>query len=140
MTMRNALPTPRAFLFSMGIMALVFIAVATGHCTTTKHTNSLGVAMYQENPNIYVEGAIIGGSIVGTGRDIATNIRIQPSHTYSLFTQELLICGAPSEELANASVGGPLVITYEVQAHRTVLGIGCHTLVGIDAVKGKDGL
>lgn len=133
--------TPRAVLFAAAILLTLILGLSNAHCTPTKeHTNSLGVAMYHDNPYIYVEGAIVGGSIVGTGRNIGTNIRIQPSHTYALFTQELLICGGPSEELANASVGGPLVLTYEAQAHRTVLGIGCHTLLSIDQVKSKAGL
>lgn len=141
MTMRNALPTPRAFLFIFGILVVITVAISTGHCTPTKvHTNSLGVTMYQDNPNAYLEGAILGGSIVGSGHNIGTNLRLQPSHTYSLFTQELLICGGPSEELAKASIGGPLVLTYEVQAHRMVNGIGCHDLVGIDVVAAKPGL
>ncbi len=113
--MRDRPATPRAVLFAAAILLTLILALSSGHCTPTKvHSNSLGVAMYQDNPNSYIEGSIIGGSIVGSGRDIATNIRIQPSHTYNLFTQELLICGGPSEELANTSVGGPLVLTYEV--------------------------
>lgn len=136
----NSLPTPRAALFSLALMMLVVVAISSGHCTPTspRHENSLGTVMYQDNPNSYIMGAIVGGAIVSDGHNVATNLRLQPSYTYNLFTQEVLICDAPSQELANASVGGPLVLTYETQAHHMVSGIGCHRLVAISEVKSKE--
>jgi hypothetical protein len=60
-------------------------------------------------------------------------VRIQPLATYSLFTEDILLCGVPADKFIGKS--NPLVLTYKTKASRLVQGIGCHDLVRVDEMK-----
>ena len=64
------------------------------------------------------------------------NIRFQPLATYSLFSENILICGVPQEMFANKR--NPMVLTYKTKASRIVQGIGCHELIRVDEMKTQE--
>lgn len=90
--------------------------------------------VYTENPYTYKVGTVGNVDFVEGG----IVIRVQPLATYSLFTEDILLCGR-LEELAKMFEGkrNPLVLTYRTRASHTVEGIGCHTLVRVDELKGQ---
>ena len=96
-----------------------------------KHDNSLGVIQYQSNPLTYFEGSLVSGAVIDRG----VNLRFQPRGVYSLFTQEILLCDYDNVTEKFEGKRGLLVLTYETVAHRSIEGIGCHRLVGVDEVK-----
>lgn len=109
------------------LLFIVLIATLDARCTvTTNRDNSIGNVMYQDNPYMYKVGSV---AAVGVVEDSLV-IRIQPLATYSLFTEDILICGKPVEMFLNKQ--NPLVLTYRVKARRMVQGIGCHELVRVD--------
>jgi hypothetical protein len=57
---------------------------------------------------------------------------VHPIWTYMLFDQQILFCGVPIDKFEGVST--PFAITYERQAHRSVQGVGCHTVVKVDNV------
>ena len=99
-----------------------------------KHDNSIGNIMYFDNPFTYKAGAVTAVAYVSEGKGLV--VRMQPIGTYSLFTEDLLICDVPVEKFQNMS--NPMVLTYRTQAHRIVEGIGCHELISVDSLKPKE--
>jgi hypothetical protein len=61
---------------------------------------------------------------------------LQPTGTYQLFTEDVLLCKQPVEMFIGKK--NPMVITYETRAHKTVQGIGCHELKRVDELKGDN--
>lgn len=119
--------------FLLGL--LVFLNI-NAHCATTssiKHGNSLGATISQDNPNTYREGAVLAVAYVGSQGHEGLVVRIQPRGTYALFTEDLLICGAPIEKFEGKT--NPMVLVYETVAHSSVEGVGCHQLKIVDEVK-----
>ena len=122
--------------FAFAIVALLVfgLAVQQGHCATSaKHDNGLGVVIEYNNPLMYNFGIIKDGDIVRAGEHVATNLRFQPYGTFTLYTEQVLLCGPPSQELIDRS-GGPIVLAYKRQAHEAVDGIACHDLLGVFSV------
>lgn len=119
-------------LFVFAVLTLVLLVVS-GHCTTTSRTNSLGILQYQGNPNSYVAGAVLNIAFAGEPRNYGVAVRVQPTGTYTLFTEEYFFCGDPSELFAGKR--GPIVLVYETVVHHTVEGIGCHELRGVHELK-----
>ena len=119
------------FIITVGM--ILGMLIGFGHCTTTSsRSNSIGTVQYQENPFTYKVGSVVGAfEVKNSAPDMV--VRVQPLATYSLFTEDILICGEPVDMLQGKK--NPLVLTYETVAHRTIEGIGCHRLVGIDEVK-----
>jgi hypothetical protein len=91
------------------------------------------VTQYVENPYTYKVGAITDASIIGDNEGVV--VRIQPLATYSIFTEDILLCGVPSDKFTGKN--NPLVLTYKTRASRMVQGIGCHELVRVDNMEGK---
>lgn len=113
---------------------LLFIVLSLGNAhaatTATRHNNSLGVIQYVDNPFTYKEGAVQQGFDIQNGR--AMVLRVQPTGTYHLFTEDLLFCGSPRYLLEGKH--NPMVLTYETVEHRTIEGVGCHNLVSVHEV------
>lgn len=135
---------PRLLRGAWGEILLVAVILAglslQGRCaTSSKHSNSLGVVQYLDNPFTYKMGAVIGAEVVRSKTTYATSIAISPSYTYSFFREDLLFCGNESEMFTDPETGrvwrGPLVITYRTRATRLVDGVACHVLEGVERVK-----
>jgi hypothetical protein len=118
------------------LLLMVVVGIETGRAaTTTSHHNSLGVVPYETNPLIYVAGSVADASRV----DDAVNIRFQPLGTYSLFDQNILLCGTDKLVAKFDGKHNPMVLTYERQAHRAVNGVGCHDLIRVDNLEPSRG-
>ena len=117
------------------ITAVVILGmlIGIGHCTTTSsRRNSIGTVQYQENPFTYKVGSVVGAfEVKNSAPDMV--VRVQPLATYSLFTEDILICGEPVDMLQGKK--NPLVLTYETVAHRSVSGVGCHRLIRVDELQ-----
>jgi hypothetical protein len=121
-------------LLLVGILLLAIIAMTTfaRGATTSQHTNSLGAVQYQDNPNTYLAGSVTAVNFVGDPKNYGVVLRIQPIGTYSLFTEDVLFCGDPSDLFAGKI--GPVLLVYETVAHHTVGGLGCHQLAIVHAL------
>lgn len=110
------------------VFAIIILCVTMGtaHCTTTKKQgNSLGAVISQDNPLTYKAGWISEGDDVDDGNALV--LRMQPIGTYSLFTEDILLCNSPLDMLQGKS--NPILLVYETRARRTVQGVGCHKLI-----------
>lgn len=114
------------------ITVAIFSLLYTGHseAAISKKKNSVGFVQYTDNPYTYKAGAVITGFDI-EGKGIV--LRIQPTGTYHLFTEDLLFCGDPVEMVEGKH--NPVVLTYETVAHRTIQGVGCHRLVNVMEIK-----
>ena len=119
------------FIITVGM--ILGMLIGFGHCTTTSsRRNSIGTVQYQENPFTYKVGSVVGAfEVKNSAPDMV--VRVQPLATYSLFTEDILICGEPVDMLQGKK--NPLVLTYETVAHRSVSGIGCHRLIRVDELQ-----
>ena len=122
------------------IVVLLLVAlVATARCSvSTKHENSLGVPMYFDNPMTYKAGAVVAVAYVGEGKGIV--VRVQPIGTYSLYTEDLLLCNAQGTVEMFLNKTNPMVLTYRTKASRLIEEIGCHELISVDSLKPKERL
>jgi len=120
---------------SLGAKGIIAFLVAIGicsiaHCTTSsKHTNSLGVVMQQTNPNSYIAGNVTNVEFAGKPENYGMVVRVQPLKSYTLYTEELFLCGDPSDLFAGHS--NPMVLVYETLSHHMVEDIGCHELKAV---------
>ena len=127
--MKSALRTFLCVLFGLLVTLLL---VADVHCSTsTSSHNSLGALTYNDNPNRYIEGAVIAESIHEDNKRVFTTLRVQPTHTYGLFTEELTFCGDQAEMFNG--VRGPVVITFSKTMHHT----WCYDLYSVHQVAEK---
>ena len=129
----------KTFLYLLAGLALILIATATGHCTTTgKQPNSIGVIVSDVNPNDSLIGIVMSGEIHedSDGR-LGTNIRVHPKYTYSLFDESLMFCGNEADRLTKDDhmIAGWHTLTFRRQASRLIDGIPCHALIGVDEAK-----
>jgi hypothetical protein len=118
-------------LFILLVLMLMFWPLFLHATTTAKHDNSIGVVQYNTNPNLYVVGAV--SEIFSIDDDKGIVVRIQPAGTYYLFTEDLLLCGYPVDRFVGKA--NPVVLTYEVQAHKMIEGVGCHRLINVQEIK-----
>lgn len=112
-----------------GLLVVIALYACGAHAATTstaKHANSLGAIQYQDNPNIYKAGRVAAVALV----DGNLVLRVQPLATYSLFTEDVLICGAPDDLFEGKH--NPMLLTYRAASPRLVRGVGCHTLLRVD--------
>ena len=127
--------------FILLLLGLILLFVATGHGAITKQAgskNSIGYEPYYTNPYQYMYGSAVAGQVLKDAKGrLFTTMVFQPSHTFQLYTEEVLFCGNQAEQF-NGEAGRPLVITYERVAHQKVDGIGCHQLESVDEVKDKE--
>ena len=119
------------------LIVVTMALVALGHCSTTvKHPNSLGTVSYDRNPLMYeavnhiVEASNVDGNL---------NLRVNAVGTYMLYSDDIiLLCGIPTDKFTG--VDEPFVLVYERQSHRSVQGVGCHTLINAYSIVPKKGL
>ena len=78
-------------------------------------------------------GKIVDAALVRKGVRVATNLRFQPYGTFELYTEQVLLCGPPSQDLIDKS-NGPIILTYRRTAHEAVDGISCHDLEAVFSV------
>ena len=127
--------------FTLLLVGLMVLLAVTGHCAITKQAgskNSIGYEPYYTNPYQYMYGSAVAGQVLKDAKGrLFTTMVFQPSHTFQLYTEEVLFCGNQAEQF-NGEAGRPLVITYERVAHQKVDGIGCHQLESVDEVKDKE--
>ena len=119
--------------FAASVITAVLLLANAAHCqpvTTKPQTNSLGVVSYTENPNLYILGNVVEGFDISDGA--ALNLRIQPLGTYALFTQDILMCGMPTEKFNG--VTEPILMTYRRQSSHRVRGVACHDLLRVDSI------
>ena len=130
----------RLFLGMLAGIILTVLLSLTAHGeqpSGRRHDNSLGVVIEYTNPFMYNFGKIVDASIVRTKNRTATNLRFQPYGTFELYTEQVLLCGLPSQDLINKA-GGPIVLTYRRQAHEAVDGVACHDLESVFSVGKQD--
>ena len=115
------------------VLNLVFAVAVTAFAVPTKNRpNTLGIAEFYQNPNIYLFGTLAcrGENDCSLLRDakerVYTNLKFQPFDTPSLYEEPVLFCGDVSASFNGKS--GPLVVTYRRQATLNYRGIGCHDL------------
>jgi hypothetical protein len=119
------------------VILLVLLCVVWAKCATTsgsKHENSLGVPMFQDNPYTYKAGTVI--DVIGIKNGKGMVIRLQPTRTYALFTEDILFCDFPIDMFQGMM--NPILLTYKTQDSRSIDGIGCHELVQVDQIKSKE--
>jgi hypothetical protein len=121
----------------LGIIATLFwviwfvcVLALFGHATTVgKHRDSLGIVMQQTNPNSFIAGNVTNVEFAGKPENYGMVVRVQPIGTYTLYTEDILLCSDPSEFFAGHS--NPMVLVYETVSHHMVEGIGCHELKAV---------
>lgn len=128
--MRRVAAAIALIFFVLAVLAIGFVGFAHG-AISKRHDNNLGVVQYQTNPFTYFEGSLVSGATI----DSAVNLRFSPRQTYGLFTQDILFCDYDNVAEKFAGKKGLVVLSYETVAHRTIQGVGCHRLVGVDKVQ-----
>lgn len=139
--MTNKKTAAKSLLATIGIVAgvLLFVLLVAHYAPASvpgRHPNSLGVIPYQDNPNTYKAGNVTNINYAGEEANYGMVIRLQSLGTYSLFTEEIFLCGNPSDILQGKH--NPVVITYETRSHHTVEGIGCHELRRVNEIRAEN--
>ena len=120
----------KGYLIGVALTIAVFLIASYAHCAVgKKHDNSLGVPMFLDNPFTYKAGAVVAMAYVEGG----IVVRVQPIGTYSLFTEDILLCGSPAQMFSGKT--NPMVLTYRTKASRLVEGLGCHEIVSVSSLK-----
>jgi hypothetical protein len=126
------------------LLLTVLLLTGLTEAAIPKHgSNSLGVVISQENPFTYRAGSVITVFDVEEGKGYV--IRIQPYKTYLSFFEDILVCGEHIDAGGQISDAidmfdqkqNPLMLVYRIRASRTVEGVGCHELVGVNEIKVK---
>ena len=110
------------------LFGLLAVTAAEGHCAVGR-ANSLGVEIMADNPNVYMFGSIVDGTVLGNVHKQATNIRFNPSHTPMLYSENILFCGNQAEKFSDQP--GPVIVIYRRAAPALYEGIACHQLVAV---------
>jgi hypothetical protein len=122
-----------AFLIVL-IIAVIFVGDAHGEVpSTNRHSNEFGAVIEYTNPFMYNFGIITDAAVVKTDKRIATNLKFQPYGTFELYTEQVMLCGLPTDELINKA-SGPVILIYKRQANEAVQGVACHDLEGVFSV------
>ena len=122
---------------SLLFLALVLAVSAQAATSAPRHDNGLGAVIEYTNPFVYNFGKIVDAAIVRKGGRVATNLRFQPYGTFELYTEQVLLCGPPSQDLIDKS-NGAIILTYRRQAHEAVDGVACHDLESVFSVGKQD--
>lgn len=119
---------------SMAISMLWGTVARAATSAPKRGDNGLGVVIEYSNPMTYNFGVVRDATLVRAGERVATNLRFQPYGTFSLYTEQVLLCGMPTDELIDRASKGPVVLTYKRVAHEAISGIACHDLEGVFSV------
>jgi hypothetical protein len=120
----------------LGIALVLLIGFGTAHCevpSTNRHSNEFGAVIEYTNPFMYNFGIITDAAVIRTDKRIATNLKFQPYGTFALYTEQVMLCGLPTDELINKA-SGPVILVYKRQANAAVQGVACHNLEGVFSV------
>ncbi len=123
-------------LLTMLLTLLLLSAVSFGVASVPRRDNGLGVIIEYSNPLIYNMGLIVDGTVIRDKDKVAVNLRVQPYGTFELYTEQVLLCGPPTDELKHAS--GPVVLVYKKVAHQTVSGVACHDFEGVFHIQAEE--
>ena|ERR1700674_4225229 len=118
--------------FLIAAFSLMLIWAIKGDTTTTKHhENSIGIPMYQDNPNQYLMGYVSAGILAHeNGRDF-TVLEVRPTNTYAMFSQSIAFCGyLTQEQVDKISDRSVVVFTYSKVMHSR----DCFDLFRVDKV------
>ncbi len=115
---------------------LLLSAVSFGAASVPRRDNGLGVVIEYSNPLIYNMGLIVDGTVIRDKDKVAVNLRVQPYGTFELYTEQVLLCGPPSDELKHAS--GPVVLVYKRVAHEMIDGVACHDFQNVFHIVSED--
>jgi hypothetical protein len=107
-----------ALLFMFGVC----VSIAHGEATNPR-PNSLGVSETYQNPNTYLFGLPIEGTVLD---EQYTRVIFKPYAAPALYTTTILFCG----NALNSFTNKPMVIVFRTQASGKYQGVGCHELVG----------
>jgi hypothetical protein len=114
-------------LLAIFMLVTILVLCGRGHCmTTSKHQDRISVIVEQTNPNSFIAGSVTNVEFAGNPENYGMVVRVQPLKSYILYTEDILLCGNPSDEFAGHR--NPMVLVYETQSHHMVEGIGCHEL------------
>jgi len=126
-------------LIALGFLLFVLFAIGMGHAaTTSKHKNDLGAVISDDNPNIYLLGAVAHGTVFECAKnEVCTNVIVRPYNTDLLHTESLLFCGNEVGEF-KGKTDHAVVITFDRVAHRSYGGVACHDLRSVFVVNSLD--
>ena len=114
------------------IVTVILVGMATlAHARTgapSPHADT--VAVFHENPYVYLYGQIAGGQVLSAEHVSFTAISFQPA--YTLLQENLLFCD--NQAAAFHGKIGLVVITYERKAGAMLHGVACHALTSVDLV------
>lgn len=111
------------------IVAALLLATSQA-AISRKQPNSLGVVIFDDNPNTYMFGLPVDGVVVNCSKnEVCTNISFRPYNTDMLHTESVLFCGNEVESFKGKH--GALVVTYRRQGTRNYKGISCHDLQSV---------
>jgi hypothetical protein len=86
---------------------------------------------------MYNMGVIVDGAVVKSNKGrVAVNLRVQPYGTFELYTEQVLLCGEPTDALQHAS--GSIVLVYKRVAHQMIDGVACHDFEGVFHIQAED--
>jgi hypothetical protein len=122
--------------FLVALFFMMFVLCGQGNCeqpSINRHSNGLGAVIEYTNPMMYNFGIIADAGVARSKDRTGTNLRFQPYGTFELYTEQILLCGPPSDELINKA-SGPIILVYRRRAHEAVDGIACHDLEGVFSV------
>ena len=70
---------------------------------------------------------------------VATNLRFQPYGTFELYTEQVLLCGPPSQDLHRQMRNGPIVLNVpHDKPTRPLTVYACHDLESVFSVGKQD--
>ena len=128
----------------LGLTLVLLMLIAPAHCSIAQQarpqTNGIDYVPYMTNPNIYIVGLVVGGGITKDSKgNLYTTVVLQPSDTFALYTQSILLCGNQAGQL-NGKTSNPLVLVYRRQSTHKYNGVGCQELESVYELKTEDTL
>lgn len=129
----------KAFFWGAIITGALLMANYCNAATTSKNQKTCWLpegctVQYSSNPYMYIAGTLANVSNV----DGNLNLRFKPLGTYSLYDEEIMLCGLPIEKFRG--VEETMVLTYRRRVTHLVDGVGCHELIRVDSVTLTKGL
>jgi hypothetical protein len=127
------------FLFMIVLSIAIVLGLSTlGHCRVASKNdpNATGFIPYTQRPIQYLEGSIIEGNIHNEGTDVhprlLTTLRIQPTGTFALFTEDYTFCGNIKKDVDGKV--GTVVFAFSSVMHHS----DCYDLYSIHTVKSEE--
>ena len=116
---------------------LLTLQLCQARTSAPSRDNSLGAVIEYTNPLMYNMGVIVDGAVVKSNKGrVAVSLRVQPYGTFELYTEQVLLCGEPTDALRHAS--GPIVLVYKRVAHEMIDGVACHEFENVFHIVPED--